>query len=210
MTLSLAALCVAPAQAQQRRGFGGFGGGGAMLLMNSGVQKELKATEEQVSKLNELARESFERQRERMQGLRDLPPEERREKVQAEMRAAREEIRKRLAGILNADQVKRFEQIQTQQSGAAALLESQVAEKLKLSDEQKATVREINDQLGASMREIFPDFQSDREGAMKRMAEARKQAIEKAVAAMNDAQKAAWKELTGEPFEVRFEFPGRN
>jgi hypothetical protein len=40
----------------------------------------------------------------------------------------------------------------------------------------------------------------------------RKESMEKAVAALKDDQKKKWKEMTGEPFTVNFEFrrPGGN
>ena len=40
---------------------------------------------------------------------------------------------------------------------------------------------------------------------MKKLAELRKQATEKAVGVLTDEQKKAWKEMTGEPFEVVYE-----
>ena len=49
--LGVVALMAAPSRAQQGRGFGMFGGGGTALLTNKGVQKELKVTDEQASKL---------------------------------------------------------------------------------------------------------------------------------------------------------------
>lgn len=33
----------------------------------------------------------------------------------------------------------------------------------------------------------------------------RKEALEKVVASLTDDQKKSWKELTGEPFEIKFE-----
>ena len=42
---------------------------------------------------------------------------------------------------------------------------------------------------------------------MKKIADLRKQATEKAVAVLTDEQKKSWKDLIGEPFEVKFEPP---
>ena len=40
---------------------------------------------------------------------------------------------------------------------------------------------------------------------MKKMAELRKETLEKAAAKLNDEQQKTWKELIGAPFEVKFE-----
>ena len=203
LACGVVALMAVPASAQQGRGGRGFGGGGAALLSNKSVQKELKVTDEQAEKLNTFAREMMEKQREEFQANRDLSQEERREKSRARTRAA--ELVKGMGEILKPEQVKRFEQIQLQQSGAGAFSSPRVQEGLKLTDDQKTKLREINEESGQAMREAFQDSQSDREGAMKKFAELRKQATEKAVGVLTDEQKKTWKEMTGEPFEVVYE-----
>jgi Spy/CpxP family protein refolding chaperone len=202
----VAALMTAPARAQgQGRGFGMMGGGAA-LLANKGVQTEIKATEDQVSKLNTFAEEMRGKQREAFQGLQDLSQEERREKMQAIQKTMAADINKGLAEILKPEQVKRFHQIQTQQAGAQAFVNSPaVADRLKLTDDQKSKIRDINMETMQAMGELRQQFQDDREGAMKKMAELRKSAMEKAVEVLTADQKATWKELTGEPYEVKFE-----
>jgi Spy/CpxP family protein refolding chaperone len=204
LALGVVALMAAPARAQQGRGFGMFGGGAA-LLTNKGVQKELKVTDEQASKLDTFAQEMRDKQREQFEKFRDIPKDERREKMQEMTRTMNAELLKGLGNILHPEQVKRFEQIQLQQAGPAAFMMPRAQEGLKLTDDQKSKVREINDELGQSMRGLAQDFQSDREGAMKKFAEMRKQAAEKALGVLTDEQKKTWKELTGEPFEVKFE-----
>jgi Spy/CpxP family protein refolding chaperone len=206
LAVGVVAMLAAPASAQQGRGFGGgFGGGGAMLLTNKGVQKELKVTDEQASKLETLAQETRDKQREAFEKLQDLPQEERREKFQALAVTMNADIRKGLDGILKPEQVKRFEQIQVQQAGSNAFNTPRVVAALKLTDDQKSKIQAINDGLNQSMRDLREEFQSDREGAMKKMTDARKQASDKAIAVLTDSQKSTWKDLTGEPYEVKFE-----
>lgn len=210
LALGVAALAAAPAQAQQGRGFGRFGGGGGgfgtMLLSNKGVQKELKATDEQAEKLNALGEQLRSKQREAFQKLQELSDDERREKGRELFRTAEADLRKGLADVLKPEQVKRFEQIQLQASGPGAFASPRVEEALKLTDDQKGKIRTVNDELGQSIRDAF---EADRENAFTKIAELRKGATEKAVAVLNDDQKKTWKELTGEPFEVKFEAPRR-
>jgi Spy/CpxP family protein refolding chaperone len=214
LAVGLVVLTAAPAWAQQGKGRGGFGlrggaGGGAMLLNNKGVQKELKVTDEQASKLDTLATELRDKGREDFQKLRDLSPDERREKMREITQTQHAALMKGLTEILKPDQIARFEQIQVQAAGPAAFEMPRVREKLKLTDDQKSKIREIEQDSAGAMREAFQGFQDDREGTMKKIAELRKQTSDKIHAVLTDEQKSTWKELTGAPFEVRFEGGGR-
>ncbi len=152
----------------------------------------------------------IEKQREEFQGLRDLSQEERREKMQGLARTRAAELVKGMGGILKPEQVKRFEEIQLQQSGASAFSSPRVQEGLKLTADQKTKLREIIEESSQAMRETFQDLQSDREGAMKKMAELRKQATEKAFGVLTEDQKKSWKGMAGEPFEVVYEPRAQN
>lgn len=197
--LSFAAIAaIAPHAAAQGPG---RGMGGGNLLTNKSVQAELKLTPEQLTKVEALATEIREKQTALNEGSADLSQEERREKamaLQAEMRAAG-------AKILKAEQVVRFDQISLQQQGANALLTPAVAAKLTLSEEQSAKIKEINADTMLSMTELRKTMQGDREGAMKRMTETRKAAMDKAAALLSADQKKTWAEMVGTPFELKVE-----
>lgn len=209
VAFGLVALMSAPASAQQGRGgFGGFGGGPGMLLANKSVQQEIKADDEQTTKLNALAEETRTKMTAIREKLADVPQEERREKMQAEMAPINAEVNKSLTTILKADQVKRFHQIQRQTAGVNAFAQPAVASELKLTDDQKTKIGEINRELMTATREAFTSAgQDNREEAMKKIADLRKDAMSKALALLTDDQKSAWKGMTGEPFEVKFERP---
>jgi Spy/CpxP family protein refolding chaperone len=204
LAVGLVALMAGPARAQGRGGFGMFGGG-AGLLSNKGVQKEIKATDEQASKLDAFAEEMRGKQREAFQGFQDLSDDERRTKMQEVGRKMQEDINKGLAGILKPDQVKRFDQIQLQTQGAQAFATPRVQEALKLTDDQKAKINTITQESRQASMEAFQSAGDDRQAAMQKITEIRKQANEKAVNVLTAAQKAQWKEMTGDPYEVRFE-----
>lgn len=86
---------------------------------------------------------------------------------------------------------------------------------LNLTDDQKDSLKVINEDLRKDMQELMPrggfgrrggggggggDFQAN----MKKMTALRKEAMEKALATLKDDQKAKWKEMTGSPFEIQF------
>jgi len=212
VAFGLVGLMSAPALAQGRGGFGGgFGGGGAgMLLSNKGVQQELKVSDEQAKKLDTLAEESRSKARENMEKLKDATKEERQEKLQAIGAESQAELHKNLAEILKPEQLKRFHQIQTQQAGAGAFSIPRVQNALKLTDDQKSKIREINQETMQAFREARTSAGDDREAAGKKLVEIRKDSLDKVKALLTDDQKKSWSELIGDPYEVKFERRGGN
>ena len=204
LALGAVALMALPASAQ--RG-GGFFGGPAALLTNKGVQKELKLDDAQVQKVEAIAQDA----RDKMTGLRDklqdVAKEDRREKMTQYMSEINADVKKSLAGVLKPDQLKRYEQIDLQNRRADAFADPEVQRKLNLTAEQKDKIRGIQEESRGQMREIFQSFQNDREGAMKRMQELRKETFDKAANVLTSEQKATWKEMAGEPYEVKLEPP---
>jgi len=202
--LAVGVVLAAPARAQQGRGFGMFGGGmGYALVGNKSVQQELKLSDEQTQKATKLAEDLRAKATEKMEGL---SQEERRGEKGREVRQAiNEEAKTAVKECLKPEQLARLDQIILQQRGLQAFNDPKIQEKLGLNDEQKSKVKELADDTQAKMREIFQESQNDRAAAMPKMAALRKESMEKAVGVLTDGQKKTWKELTGEPFEVKFE-----
>jgi Spy/CpxP family protein refolding chaperone len=200
----LAMACgVVLAQQQRQRGGGpgGFGGGVLFLLGQESVQKELKLTDEQNKKIKELT----DKQRESFQGLRDLSQEDRRAKMQETAKAND----KAIGAILKPEQLKRAKQIALQQQGAGALRNEAVAQALKISEEQKDKIREIQ----AKSREETQGLGRDEEGRKKRQ-EIMKATNEKVMGVLTAEQKAKLKEMQGPEFKGEIQRPqfggGRN
>jgi Spy/CpxP family protein refolding chaperone len=205
MVLGVAALMVSPALAQRQRGQGGgFGQGGvARLIANTGVQEELKLTDEQKQKVTDVTTKIREKFRDDRAKLQDLNQDERREKSAELRKTESAETTKALAEVLKPEQMKRLHQIELQQEGVVAFADPEVAKKLKLSDEQKSKLKTIADDSRKEMTDLFGQGQGQE--ARTKMAEIRKAANEKAVGVLNDDQKKEWKEMTGAPFEVKFQ-----
>ncbi|SIO66424.1 hypothetical protein SAMN05444166_8075 [Singulisphaera sp. GP187] len=205
LTLGAAVVIAAPAHAQQGlrgrgAGFGGFGGYG--LLSNKSVQQELKLEGEQAEKVSKIVTEINAKTREKTQ---DFPQEEQRTKGAELRRAANEEIKAAVKSELKAEQITRLEQIIRQNQGLQAFLDPTTAEKLNLTGDQKSKLRELAQETGKKAQELFQSAGDDRQAAMEKGQALRKEAVEKAIASLTDDQKNSWKELTGEPFQVKFE-----
>ena len=202
LTFAVAALMASPALAQQQKGRGGFGGGmggGVAMLSQEPVQKELKFTDEQKSKAETALTEIRQAHMDEMSAIREAPQEERMAKFTALNKAMTDEAVKALS--LNEEQVKRFHQIRIQSARAAAFTLPEVTEKLKLTDDQKSQIREIVADSRTKSMEIRKSAGENREEARSQTTALNKETTEKVMALLKDDQKAAWKELTGAPFE---------
>ena len=204
----LAALISTPANAQgQGRGMmGGMGQmAGPALLSNKSVQKELKLSDEQIAKADAAGQAYMAKVREKTSGLQDASADERREIMAEVQKMATTEGKKVVEDVLKPEQVKRFHQISLQARGIQAMEDPEVQAKLKITSEQKDKLKSIQDDSREKMTDMREKFQGDREGMMKAMTEMRKEVFEKAVGVLTSEQKSMWKEMTGEPFEIKME-----
>src|SRR4029077_1177502 len=144
LVLGLAVLVAGPALAQRGQGRGGFGGGfggAGFLLMNQGVQKELKLSDDQIKKITETTESIREKNREDFEAARKLEGDEQRAKFQELMKKQGEETDKALAEILKPDQLKRFKEIRLQQRKGDAFNDPEVQKALNLTDDQKEKIK---------------------------------------------------------------------
>jgi Spy/CpxP family protein refolding chaperone len=221
LTLALVVLIVSPALAQRQQrgqrgqrgqggffqGRGGFGGGAAALLQNEGVQKELKMDQAQIEKAQKITQDVRAKFRDDFTKLQDVPQEQRFQKMQELNQKISDETMKALKDVLKDEQVKRLNQIQLQQRGIDAFTDSEVQTALKLTGEQKDKIKTITDDFRRDQREIFQGARGGNfQEAQQKTAALRKETLEKVTSLLNADQKKAWKDLTGEPFEVRFQF----
>jgi hypothetical protein len=211
LTLGVVALLAMPAGAQQpkHKGHGSRMpmGGGAGLIANQDVQKELKLTKEQTSKAEAGARAVREKYHGEFAKFDELDAQARFEKTAEIVRNMTSETNKGLADVLKPEQMKRYRQIQLQQLDLMAFTEPDVQSQLKLSDEQVGLIRRINAESQSQRRE-FAQGGGNRGEMQKKGAILGKESMDKALAVLSADQKQAWKDMTGEPFKVRLQgFP---
>jgi hypothetical protein len=179
---------------------------GQGLLTNKSVQKEMKVNDEQLKKIDALTRVLSKQRTIEVSKLQRMPvtPQERRAKLRDLTWEIHDAEVKIMSDFLKPEQVKRFEQITVQHAGLFAFSTPPVQRRLKLTEQQLTKVTIIRDeasQRDGSRTELLEKSVKDPE-AKKKAAEVEKQTMEKIVALMSDEQKATWKDLTGEPFEV--------
>lgn len=208
--LALLVASVAVASAQGRRG-GGFMQGGLQLLNMKEVQEELKMSAEQVAKVGDKQQEVRQAMQELFQSAGN--PQDMSDEDRAKLMAKRQEIQnKAVSDILDTKQMRRFHQLELQQMGPGAFLRPDVAAALKLNDDQKKQIQEIQQKAGEDTRALFQGVdrqnqsQEDRQQMFAKMQAIRKASGEKMLALLNDDQRKAWKEMQGEKFT--FPAPG--
>src|SRR5439155_2091673 len=114
------------------------------------------------------------------------------------------------------EQTKRLKQIELQQRGADGLLQKDVEKALNLTDEQKEKIKTITEDARKEMQSLRPAPGAGRPGGgggaggppqefFKKMAMVRKETQDKAMAVLTAEQVKTYKELTGAPFEMKFE-----
>jgi hypothetical protein len=188
---------------------GGMGGGPAQLLTIEVVQKDLKLDQDQIDKVKKVAADMGEKMRSEMSGLRDLSPEERREKMQEVGKKMTEDTMKALADVLKPEQMDRLKQIQLQRRGPQAFTDAEVQKSLNLTDEQKEKIKTINEDLTKEMGDLRGGGRGNPQAGEK-MAAVRKEATDKIMAVLTDPQKETWKTMTGKPIEIPFGGPPRS
>jgi Spy/CpxP family protein refolding chaperone len=149
------------------------------------VQKELGLSSEQTAKLADLPKGEA-----NQRGFRDMSEEERRQAMETRAKLVAEQD-KALAGILDEKQSARLTQIKMQAVGARALLEEDVAKRMKITPEQ-------TEKLQAGLQEIMQAARGGGGGP----AQWRQQALEKVAEILTPEQKADFKALQGTEFDL--------
>ena len=192
-------------------GFGAMRMSAGMLLAIPEVQKELNITDDQKAKLEDLRTEMQKDFQSAMAGfdfqsLQDMSQEERTKKM-TELRTKGEELNKKIdvkvEAVLDEPQMKRLKQLQIQREGVAALSRPEVIAKLALTDDQKAKIKQIQDDSRTQGRAAFNRNATpeERQAAFAKMQESRTKVLKDTLAVLNDDQLMDWTELTGKEFK---------
>jgi Spy/CpxP family protein refolding chaperone len=209
---SLIAFVATDSNAQRPGGGFGFGRGmtGFGLLQNTGVQEELKITEDQKGKIKTAGDELREKYPLGFGfGKKDAkrPSKEELEKTFKERSEAE---KKAIAAILTREQATRLKQIERQQDVARTLTTDEDAIKeLKLTDEQKTKIKDLADENQKEMRGLFGGGGGGKGGfnkeAIEKMQTLRKELKEKTMKVLTEDQTKTWTAMIGKPFEVQFQ-----
>jgi hypothetical protein len=188
------------------------GAGKPLLLANPKVKQEIKLTQEQDDHVRSIIREAGNKYEPELRkaGL----DRDRLLKVSLEaIQQTRERLNKALPDILAPDQLQRLDQIQIQANGIISFKRPDVQKKLKLTLTQKLELLKIGGDLKQQIDEVIKDASSaplrKARAAIQKAKELKNAATEKAVQTLTSEQKEIWKEMNGEPFDLKLELPIR-
>jgi hypothetical protein len=109
-----------------------------------------------------------------------------------------------LGKVLQPEQAKRLEQISLQLKGSRAFAEPKVQSTLKLTDEQKESIKTI---LADSGKEMGDLAKGGRQGFQK-VAALRKETMDKVTGVLTSSQRQQWQEMIGAEFRQERPTPG--
>ena len=129
---------------------------------------------------------------------------------QEERTAARKKVaeaqEKALKDVLSDKQMARLQQIRHQQEGLQIFDDAEAAKTLKLTDDQKTKIKEINDGLRKEITDLNPGGGGGggrNPETLQKIQTLRKDAMSNALKTLTDDQKKALKDMTGKPFEYK-------
>jgi hypothetical protein len=205
LVLGATGLLVSALRAQQPPG------GTAILLSNKDVQKELKLSDEQTAKASKVAQAIAQKHQEELfkflnpvamlSGEGDM-------KKQLELsRKLTDEVVEGMGDTLKPEQVQRYKQLALQQAvelaGAGVFLDPELSKALKLTDKQKEDLKGIADDLPKKRQGLFKDAKGGFAEVFKKVATLNKESVDEAVRSLTDDQKKTWKEMVGQPFDLK-------
>jgi hypothetical protein len=212
LTAGLIMLAASPVFAQGTPRPPGLGSRGAAALMqgpsavallwNDKVQEELKITDAQKADLKKAADKVRDRYKDALDRARadvDLKG------LQALRKARREDMEQTLLSVLPPEQARRLRQIELQAAGLSAFSRDDVLGSLKLTEQQQKQIKEVSHDFQEDTQDLMKNAHNDLAnlgGAFKKMRGLRDEALARIVAGLDDGQKKAWKDLTGDRFVV--------
>ncbi len=217
LTAALAATFAAPAFAQLIPGMTPIFENGLqapILLVNKGVQKEVKLTDEQRDKFRQIVKEVHDKYQPDLQKARAARDNKKLLQLTRDStQETTDKVNKAIPVVLKPEQAKRLRQIEIQVNSLVSLNKPDIQKELKLTAKQKEEIARIGDGLKSDLAELFKDAAN---GPLLKLPEAARkartlsdEATKKALDTLSSEQKKTWNEMTGEKFELKLDILSR-
>jgi hypothetical protein len=179
-------------------------GFGPFLVYRDQVQGELNLSDDQKQKLLQPFPEYAQQTKNVFDKIKDLKPQEREKEMQSHRQQSREKLAPLLKRALTAEQLKRLGQLELQQQGPHALGRPDIVKELKVTPEQLNQFMDVFQEMYKKIEPLMHQAQSGGNPAEIRLKalKIRDDHQGKMEAILTDAQKAQWKEMLGEPFDL--------
>jgi RNA polymerase sigma factor (sigma-70 family) len=179
-------------------------------VLDPAVQAELKVTDEQRKQIDAVLAKVRAAYKDDLAKDGQAGPDEAKMGQLRYLVAEQDALTKALPGILTAPQLKRLVQIGWQLRGLHdAFFDPDVQKKLALTKQQQAEVEKILDDLRGQARALYPPTQPVTPAAVEAtLPKFLPGAVGRFVDVLTKEQKAVWKDVTGEPFQLPPPPPG--
>ena len=159
ISLVLGVACAATTQAQERERSGRGSSRSSLLglLSREQVQKEMTLSDEQTTKVQEIVKQLEAELREQYTALRAIEDRDQRRAKMNELRdQSDQKVREQLRDVVEREQLMRLYQIRLQVRAVVdSLANRYVSDRLKLTDDQKNKLDEINKGVEAKQSEVL-------------------------------------------------------
>jgi hypothetical protein len=187
-------------------GMGAGQGSPLMVLLAPSVQKELKLTEEQKTKVYNFTKVATQKSRELMQTMAFNAGGGNPQAMMQMGMQLRQETDRDIAKILEAKQKERFDQIVLQNEGPLAVARPEIAAKLKLNESQQEYVQgvmlEMRRELMMAVRQGVASGQFNASQVRELSTQLRKEAVKEISKAIDRKQQKAFNSMLGAPFDL--------
>jgi Spy/CpxP family protein refolding chaperone len=205
LVLTLMSQCLTAAEGAKMVAPGGYAGqtyvspygGSLQWLSMENVRKELELVEEQRQKIDQIRKDLQTDMTAEYKKIQDVPQDQRMQKYNEMNTALTEKVEKQIAAVLLPHQVKRLKEIKIQMQvrnyyGAGqALASDEVAKELKITEEQKVKLREVQQQIMQEYQQKMSEFYN----------KMRDEAMQKLTAVLTPQQRQELERLMGPKFE---------
>lgn len=193
-----------PNQAQKNQGIPSQQFPNPIYRMND-VSQSLKLNEDQINRLNQLTTKMQTQFRSDFDKLGTLPEKDRFGKYNELNTRFQTEWMSGARDIFNEQQLNRYHQLQWQSDPFSAFSNPDLQKKLNLTDEQRTKLRE---QMDWSNQQTTNLSKLQGDAAIKAHTEFLRERQNRVNQFLNQDQQRIWREMTGDPFEFRFNASG--
>ena len=209
LALAFGVVCMTAAQAQERSGRRISRSSLLGLLGLEQVQKEMKLTAEQTTRVQETVKQLSAEMREQFSTLRSIEDRDQQRAKMAELLdQSDQKVRVQLGDVVEPQQLTRLYQIRLQVRAVAdSLANKYVSDRLKITDDQKKKLDELNKSAQAEQFALFASFrgasEEQRSTAFQKLRDIRSKADTAALAELTAEQKTAFEDMKGEKIELQ-------
>jgi len=174
--------------------------GGPFIVYRRNIQAELKLSDDQKHKLRAKLSDDVQETKK----VQSLKAGEREQAMRSLRQKSYEKLAVFLNEILTPQQLKRFEQLKLQYDVPSILLQPEIVNKLKITDEQRQRFMGVIQEMQKAVAPLMKEARSagNPQEILPKVIALRRDCERKIEALMTAAQKQQWQKMTGKPLDI--------